>query len=185
MHPTTFDLDAARWTAAPTFEAWLPTAQKNHDLWVAVYQHAQVPDEIAARANLLGGPWHLAVLSEDWCGDAVNVVPVVQRLVERAPGLDLRVFGRDANPDIMDAHLTGKSRSIPVVIMLDAVFRELGWWGPRPSELQAWVMGPGRALPPDERYRETRRWYARDHGRTTLDEVVSMMERGAASARAA
>ena len=184
MH-TTFALDPARWTAAPTFAEWLPTAQKNHDLWEAVYRNADVPEEIGARAAALGGPWHLLVLSEDWCGDAVNTVPVVQRLVERAPMLDLRIFGRDLNPDIMDAHLTGTSRSIPVVMMLDDRFRELGWWGPRPNALQAWVLGPGQALPKDDRYRETRRWYAHDHGRTTLGELIAMLERGARAARAA
>jgi Thioredoxin len=180
MLSTTFELDAGRWEAAPTFEKWLPTAEKNADLWKAVYAHARVPDEIVARVVRLGGPWRLLVLSEDWCGDAVNTVPVVQRLVERAPGLELRLLGRDANPDVMNAHLTGKSRSIPVVALLGAEFRELGWWGPRPAELQRWVLGPGQALEKDDRYREVRRWYARDHGRTTLDEVVGMMERGVA-----
>lgn len=185
MQTTTFEFDGARWNAAPTFEKWLETAEKNRELWAAVYKHASVPDDLIARAVLMGGPWHLLVLSEDWCGDAVNTLPVIQRLVERAPGLELRVLGRDANLDVMDAHLTGKSRSVPVVMLFDAEFHELGWWGPRPTELQAWVLGPGRELPPDDRYRETRRWYARDRGRTTLDEVISMMERGLAAANAA
>ena len=171
MLSTTFELDVARWESAPTFDAWLPTAQRNADLWRAVYEHARVPDEFAARAARLGGPWHLVVLSEDWCGDAVNIVPVVQRLVEGAPGLDLRLLGRDANLDVMEAHLTGKSRSIPVVLLLDRNFRELGWWGPRPTELQAWVLGPGNAPSHDDRYREVRRWYARDPRPAILDEV--------------
>jgi hypothetical protein len=182
MQTTTFGLDAARWDAAPTFAEWLPTAQKNRELWEAVYRHAQVPDEFVARAAQLGGTWHLAVLSEDWCGDAVNTVPVIQRLVERVPGLELRMLSRDANPDIMEAHLTGKSHSVPVVMLLDDQLQELGWWGPRPADLQAWVLGAGQALSSSDRYREIRRWYARDHGRTTLDEVVSMMERSVAAA---
>ncbi len=184
MQTTTFELDVARWERAPTFAEWLPTAQKNAELWQAVYTHATVPDHIVARARLLGGPWHLLVLSADWCGDAVNTVPVVQRLVDRVLGIDLRILDRDSNPDIMDAHLTGKSRSIPVVMMFNAQFRELGWWGPRPSELQAWVLGPGQAMGSEDRYRETRRWYARDHGRATLEEVVAMLERGAAAGSA-
>ena len=40
----------------------------------------------------------------------------------------------------MDQYLTNGSRSIPIVIVLDDDFRELGHWGPRPAELQAWVM---------------------------------------------
>ena len=104
-------------------------------------------------------------------------VPIVARLAELAPNVDLRVLARDQNLDLMDAHLTGTSRSIPVVIALDEEFNERGWWGPRPAALQQWVLGPGQALDKDARYREIRSWYARDKGRTTLEEVVGMMER--------
>jgi hypothetical protein len=100
----------------------------------------------------------------------------VARLAELAPNVDLRVLARDENLDLMDAHLTGTSRAIPVVIVLDGEFNERGWWGSRPAPLQQWVMGPGKALEKDARYREIRSWYARDKGRTTLEEVVRVME---------
>jgi hypothetical protein len=102
---------------------------------------------------------------------------VVAKLAELAPNMDLRVLARDHNLDLMDAHLTGTSRSIPVVILLDAEFNERGWWGPRPTELQRWVLGPGMSLDKTERYREVRGWYARDRGLSTLEEVVLMAER--------
>jgi hypothetical protein len=79
----------------------------------------------------------------------------------------------------MDAHLTGTSRSIPVIIVLDDAFEERGWWGPRPTVLQHWVSGQGQLLEKSARYREARTWYARDRGRTTLEEVVSIIERAA------
>lgn len=168
-----------RYLGAPEFEATLATAEKNADLWAAVWRRARVPDEYVQRVAALDGAWHLLVLSEDWCGDAVNTVPVIAKLVELAPNLDLRVLARDRNLDLMDAHLTGTSRAIPVVIMLDDEYRERGWWGSRPAELQAWVVGPGRALDKEARYRHVRGWYARDAGRTTLDEVVGALERAA------
>ena len=56
------------------------------------------------------------------------------------PGLELRIVLRDEHPEVMDRYLTNGSRSIPIVIALDEEFRELGHWGPRPRELQAWVM---------------------------------------------
>ena len=79
----------------------------------------------------------------------------------------------------MNAHLTGTSRSIPVVIALDEDFVERGWWGPRPSELQRWALTEGKQLEKTERYRQTRMWYARDRGLSTVAEVVEMIERGA------
>ncbi len=169
-----------RFLAAPTFTEFLETAEANRDLWHAVSARAVVPGEVLARVAALPGRWHLLVLNEDWCGDAVNSVPYVARLAELAPNLELRVLARDANLDLMDTHLTNGSRSIPVVIVLDEDFVEQAWWGPRPKELQSWVLGPGMALEKELRYREVRRWYARDRGRTVLDEIATMLERVAA-----
>lgn len=170
----------ARYLAAPTFEAYLDTVVENAQLWRDAARLARLSDEAAARAATLPGRWHLLVLSEDWCGDAVNTVPFVARLADVSPALDLCVLGRDANPDLMEAHLTGASRSIPVVIAYDDAFVEHGWWGPRPGALQAWVLGEGQALDKSARYRHVRTWYARDRGRTTVDELLRLLE-GAAT----
>jgi len=88
----------------------------------------------------------------------------------------MRILARDENLDIMDTHLTGKSRSIPIVILLNNKFQDCGWWGPRPSPLQKWVLEKGLLLPKDERYKEIRRYYARDRGITTMHELVDMLE---------
>ena len=170
----------AHWAEAVSFEAFLPTAQENADLWRGVWDRVRLPDDLVERAAAVPGRWHLLVLSEDWCGDAVNIVPILARLAEFVPNVDLRLLARDENLDLMDAHLTdGRSRSIPVVLVLDEDFVEQGWWGPRPSELQAWVMEEGLALEPEERYRLVRQWYARDRGRTTLEEVIGGLEAAA------
>lgn len=169
----------ADWQRAETFQAFLPTAEKNVDLWQQNYSRARIPQDLVDRAEAVPGRWHLLVLNEDWCGDAANTVPVLAAFAEAAANLDLRLLARDENLDLMDEHLTnGRSRSIPVVIVLDGDGVERGWWGPRPAELQAWVLGDaGQALEAEDRYREIRKWYARDHGRTTIEEVVALIER--------
>lgn len=164
-----------RYQAALTFNDYLATVQKNQDLWHGVYQRATVAFEAAQQATAHSKKNHLLALAEDWCGDAVNLLPVVARLAESAPNVELRVLGRDANPDIMDAHLSGDSRSIPIVIVYDEDFNEIGWWGPRPAEIQAWVKEVGRTMEKDERYRHIRAWYARDKGRTTVREILEVM----------
>lgn len=175
----TSDALRLRYAAAPTFEAYVGTTVENAALWRDAARLARVGDDALARAAAIPGRWHLLVLSEDWCGDAVNSVPYVARLAELAPTLDLRVLARDQNPDLMDAHLTGTARSIPVVLVYDETFTERGWWGPRPAPLQAWVFGEGQALDKSDRYRQVRAWYARDRGRTTVDEVLGLLERAA------
>lgn len=172
----------ARYESGSTFEPYVATARSNADLWTTMYRLARVPDAIVERVRALPSRLHLLVLNEDWCGDAVNTVPAIAKLAALVPErVDLRILGRDANPDLMDAHLTGTSRAIPVVIVLDDDYVERGWWGPRPAALQAWAVGSGKALEKAERYREIRRWYARDRALTTLDEITSVMERAAAA----
>jgi hypothetical protein len=168
-----------RFESALAFSAFLERAQANAALWRDTYRLARAPMDAAARLASLPGRWHLLVLVEDWCGDAVNTVPMLARLAERTPNVDLRVVGRDDNPDLMDAHRTNGSRAIPVVIVLDEDFAESGWWGPRPAALQEWLLRDGMALPKDERQRHVRTWYARDRGRTTADEVVDVVARAA------
>jgi hypothetical protein len=173
-------LSRERYELGLTFADFVASAHANVELWRAVYGRAQVNDAAISRMDAVHGHWHLLVLAEDWCGDAVNTLPVMARLAERAAHLDLRVLARDANLDIMDAHLTNHARSIPVVIVLDDHFQERGWWGPRPRALQNWVVTEGRLLEKEPRYREVRRWYARDHGSSTVDEIIAIIE-GAAS----
>ena len=164
------------------FESALPVAtfveraENNASLWRDTYRLARVPEHAVARLAGLRCRWNLLVLVEDWCGDAVNTLPLLARLTELAGNTELRVIARDQNPDLMDAHLTNGTRSIPVVIVLDADFVERAWWGPRPASLQQWVIEEGMALEKMELYRRVRTWYARDRGHTTADEVVELLE---------
>ena len=168
-----------RFEKAPTFPEYLDIVEKNRDLWRGVWDRVRLPEDVLDDARRIPGGWHLVALSEDWCGDAVNTLPAIARLADEA-GWDMRVMGRDDNPDLMDAHLTnGRSRSIPVVIVYDEDFNEVGWWGPRPGEIQRWVMSEGLAMPSPERYKHVRRWYARDRGRTTLTELLDIFANAA------
>lgn len=166
----------ARYCKGEAFAEFMARPTRNHELWVALYKRVMIPIEISARVDALGGHWHLLVLNEDWCGDSVNIVPIIAKLTESVTNMDMRILRRDENPDIMDSHLTGASRSIPIVILLDQKFQECGWWGPRPRELQKWVVEKGVQLPKEEWSRHVRTFYARDHGLSTMVELVEMLE---------
>lgn len=166
-----------RYFAALDFPAYLKSVQKNKELWHAVYERVKLDPRLVEKAREIPGTRHLLALSEDWCGDAVNLLPVVSRLAEEVPGWDLRVLSRDENLDLMDDHLTdGKSRSIPVVLILDENFVERGWWGPRPKPLQEWFVEEGLKMPSKERYKTIRRFYAKDKGQTLLWEILDLMQ---------
>jgi thioredoxin family protein len=160
------------WDEALTFDAFVAACKAEHcGLWQGVYNLARVP-EWALAAVPPGTRRKLLVIAEDWCGDASNTVPIIARLVSQAPVLELRVIMRDKYPAVMDQYLTNGSRSIPIVIVLNESFEEIGHWGPRPTELQAWVMANRATTPKAELYPQVRKWYARDRGETTIREVL-------------
>jgi hypothetical protein len=138
------------WDKAQTFDAFVASCKAEHcGLWRGLYNLARVPDWALA-AVPPGSGRKLLVIAEDWCGDASNTVPIIARLADLVPSLELRVISRDQNLELMDAYLTDGSRSIPIVIALDDRFREVGHWGPRPTQLQAWVMANRSTTPKQE-----------------------------------
>lgn len=98
------------------------------------------PDDLAFFTGLPQS-MDVLVLAEDWCGDVIANLPVLGRLAEESGKLNLRIFLRDQNPDLMDQYLNhGQFRSIPTFVFFDADFNELGHWIERPArinELQA------------------------------------------------
>jgi hypothetical protein len=159
------------WVQALPYREFVAASREHCGLWEGVYRLAVLP-EWSRRLDASAAPRRLLVLAEDWCGDASNTVPILAKLAEAVPGLELRVLRRDQHPEVMDQYLTNGSRSIPIVIALDADFRELGHWGPRPHELQEWVMANRERVVKAELYPQVRRWYARDRGESTLREVL-------------
>lgn len=157
-----------------TFAQFLESAQANAALWEAMALRAPEHAAVAAEMRAIEGSWRFLVLADDWCGDAVNTLPTVARLAAAAE-IPLRIVARDAYPEIMDRHLTGSARSIPVVLLLAEDGTVRSWWGPRPTPLQMWFEAQGRQLPKEDRYLEMRRWYARDRGATTAHEIVELL----------
>jgi hypothetical protein len=176
------DLDfRAYWDSGFTWEDYLNReVRKLEELWRGVYARAVVPEWAMERAAEVGGEWRLLVISEDWCGDASNTVPVMARMAEVMPNIQIRVVKRDENAELMDAFLTNGSRSIPLALVLRSDFTVAGTWGPRPAELQEFVLREKKAAlrPSDEIYRDVRRWYAKDRGETTLRAILDIMAAG-------
>ena len=120
------------------------------------------------------------VLSEGWCGDAAQSVPVMNWLAEASPRIELRVALRDEHPALIDQYLTNGGRSIPKLLILDADTKAvLADWGPRPLVAQALTLRDLRKPEPKEDYHahhmELHRWYARDKTVSTQGELVALL----------
>lgn len=177
---TASDLDHRQyWEKGVSFERYLEDRVEEHpDLWKGTYRKHELPGRAVERARDIDGDWKLLVIAEDWCGDASNTVPVLARFADAVPNVEMRVVQRDENPELMDRYLTDGGRAIPVAVVLDGDLRPRGWWGPRPEELQEFVISEKEKgeMETPEIYRRARRWYARDRGETTLRELLGVLE---------
>lgn len=167
------------WDGALTYDAFVAASTQHCDLWTGVYRTARIPVWATEAAAKLGRRFRFAVLAEDWCGDASSTVPILVRFAE-AIGADIRVLRRDEHPEVMDRYVgPGGARAIPVVIVLTEAMEEIGRWGSRPAELQAFVMAQrAKGLKSKDYFPEVRRWYATDRGESTLREILAVMGGG-------
>ncbi|WP_448518722.1 thioredoxin family protein [Rhodoflexus sp.] len=117
------------------------------------------------------------IISENWCGDAAQSLPVFHAIAALSGGkINLRIVYRDQHPELMDAHLTNGSRSIPVLIQLDEDFRVTGTWGPRPAEAQQKVMAWRKANIPFQEYAENlHKWYTDDKQQAIQTEIAALI----------
>ncbi len=142
----------ALWDQALSYEEFVRQSTEHCALWTGVYHLARTPAWALERACERGQRVRLLVLAEDWCGDASNTIPHVAKLAEQAHCLEMRILRRDEHSEVMDRYLTRAARAIPIVIALDDGWHEIGHWGSRPTELQAWVMEARKTLPKDQLY---------------------------------
>jgi len=159
-----------------TFQGFLENATRRVDTWNGNYARAVVPPNLSKRAQILG-EWRLLVIAEDWCGDSANTIPYLARLVEDVDGVDMRVVDSEAGGSLMAAHPTPDGRgATPTVLLLDQEGAVAGCWIERPTELQDWWLENEASVGREELLRQKYAWYDDDLGRTTMAEVVQMIE---------
>lgn len=140
---------------------------------------AKIPEDISAIVQELDQPMTWLVLTESWCGDAAQILPLFQKMAEINPKIDLRLVLRDENEPLMNEFLTNGGKSIPKLIMLNDSLDVLGTWGPRPAEAQAlydsWRNDPEK--PPYKTFQvEMQKWYLKDAGQSTFNELSTLLK---------
>ncbi len=119
------------------------------------------------------------VISESWCGDAAQSVPMLNKMAETSGKIDLKIVFRDQNLNLMDQFLTNGGRSIPKLIVVEKNTLQVeGSWGPRPGGavklLNEYKEKHGQI---DENGKvELQKWYTQDKGRQVEQEVLNLMK---------
>ena len=119
-----------------TYDAYKAQMTRNQERFAANEQQLALAPADAAAFKHLPQPLDVLVIAEDWCGDVINNLPILGRIAAESGKLNLRVFLRDQNLDLIDQYLKqGKFRSIPVFVFFDDQFREIGRFIERPNSV--------------------------------------------------
>ncbi|MBA2610757.1 MAG: thioredoxin family protein [Bacteroidetes bacterium] len=117
------------------------------------------------------------VITEHWCGDSSQILPVINKIVLASAGkIDLRIVYRDENIDLMSAHLTDGSKSIPKLIQLNKDFKLINDWGPRPEEAQKLVKELKSNVETAKTYSDlVQKWYNDDKQKAIVNELLRLL----------
>ncbi|MEO9806368.1 MAG: thioredoxin family protein [Reichenbachiella sp.] len=139
----------------------------------------QLSEDLKLAIGQIDSKQEWIVLTEGWCGDAAQNLPLINKIAESNDNITLRLLLRDENLDLMDCHLTNGGRSIPKLIVLDAETKqELGTWGPRPAPVQEMLYEMKAKGDFSYEYFSllSHTWYAKDKSKTAQGEFLSIIK---------
>jgi Thioredoxin len=115
-----------RFEQGMTLQQYIDHMSVNRERFVEALEDVTIRPDEAKILDQLPGARRVLVITEDWCGTCLAHVPFVAKLVEGRADIDMRLFPRDANLDLMDQYLKkGRYRSIPVFAFFDEHMNEL------------------------------------------------------------
>jgi hypothetical protein len=125
----------------------------------------------------LGQPLHILVITEPWCGDAAQILPIVCQAVSGLKTIRLKILLRDQHSEVMDNFLTQGTRSIPIFAFFDVNFSLLFQWGPRPQSAKVlFDRCKEEKIPAEDIYVALHSWYAKDKGISIISEISKALQ---------
>ena len=138
----------------------------------------KISTEIIQKLNQLNGDYIWLVISEGWCGDAAQILPVINKMAELSEKIDLKIVFRDENEDLMNLFLSNGTKSIPKLIILDKNTLEvLSDFGPRPIGAKQLILDykAKHGIVDETAKTNLQLWYLQDKGLSTQKEILDLM----------
>jgi len=128
--------------------------------------------------NKIKESYTFLVIAEGWCGDAAQVLPVLNKIAEASSKIDLKLVCRDENEALMDTFLTNGSKSIPKILIIDKSQNVINSWGPRPTVATKMVLEykEKNGSIDAEFKKDLQIWYNKDKGNSTQEDIVELLK---------
>ncbi|MDG1262959.1 MAG: thioredoxin family protein [Flavobacteriales bacterium] len=172
-------VDEGKTTGENQNEAFVKYTFLNRHRMNRLNKTVKLREDLQQAVSSIDEPMTWLVLSEAWCGDAAQNLPVINQVAQLNEHISLRVILRDENLSIMDELLTNGGRSIPKLVALNAENEVVFQWGPRPAPVQEMVNAykamPEPKKPYSEFTEEVQKWYAVDKTATMQAEFLELL----------
>jgi len=135
-------------------------------------------EETKNSINELKNDFTFLVIAEGWCGDAAQIVPILNKIEEVSSKINLKIVLRDENEALMNQFLTNGSKSIPKIIIVDNQNNVINSWGPRPSIATKMVLDykeQNGSLDADFK-KNLQVWYNKDKGSNTQEDLIKLLK---------
>ncbi|WP_430928333.1 thioredoxin family protein [Polaribacter marinivivus] len=136
-------------------------------------------DDTKQFLKTIKSPQTWLVLTEGWCGDAAQNLPVIHKMAEVNSNINLQLVLRDENLELMDLFLTNGGRSIPKLIALDKDLNILFTWGPRPQTATNMVLDyKTKHGSLDAKFKQDLQvWYNKDKGESIQNDFKELINK--------
>lgn len=137
----------------------------------------KINNEITEKLGKINKKITFLVLTESWCGDAAQTMPVMHKMAEVNANIDFKVVLRDENLSLMNLFLTNGTLSIPKLVILNENLEVLADWGPRPQEAAQMVVDYKKehGTLTDEFKQDLQLWYTKDKGQSTASDILACL----------
>lgn len=139
----------------------------------------QVTDETKSFLENLKKEYTWIVIAESWCGDAAQILPVINKMASVSDKINLRIVLRDDNEELMNQFLTNGTKSIPKLIIIDKESNDvIADFGPRPIGAKQLILDykADHGVVDETAKIELQKWYLQDKGISTQNEIVELMK---------
>lgn len=139
----------------------------------------KVIDDVKSFLENLKTDYIWLIISEGWCGDAAQILPIINKMALISNKIDFKIVLRDDNEVLMNNFLTNGSKSIPILILLEKdTLKVINHFGPRPKPAIDLVKNYKEkfGLIDETIKTDLQKWYLQDKGVSTQQEIIGLLK---------